>query len=173
VPCCSWWWSAIGFSYLVVTVCSHVSEERTASQCGSDGCWSNLEGGMCRLYGKVWGDFGQLQKGKRVYGLYWATWFRVFQEPCFPRSAAVVSLKMEGVHSTETPEQTSATRWEPKKLLHEQYSPWQHQNVCMSLMCFRRPTQLYVSALEWSGNYFRHAESCVCPAQYSFVPGSK
>ena len=117
VSCVSWWWPATGFSYLVVTVCSHVSEERTASQSGSGGCRSNLEGGMCRLCGKVWGDFGQLRKGKRVNGLYWTTWFRVFQELCFPRSAAVVSLKMEGVRSSETPEQTSATGREPKKTI--------------------------------------------------------
>jgi len=113
VPYVSWCWPAIGCSYLVVTVCSHVSEERTASQSGSGGCWNNMEGGMCRICGKVWGDFGQLRKGRRVYGLYWATWFRVFQEPCFSRSAAVVSLKMEGVLSSETPVQTSATRREP------------------------------------------------------------
>lgn len=171
MPYVRWWWPTIGFSYLVVTVCSHVSEERTACQFGSGGCWSNLEGGMCRLCGKVWGDFGHLRKGKRVYGLYWATWFRVFQEPCFSRSAAVVSLKMEGVRSSETPVQTSATRREPKKLLHEQYPPWQHQNVCtMSLMFYRRPTLLHVSALEWFGNYFSSRRELRIPSAIFFCP---
>jgi len=112
MPCVRWW-PDFGFSYLVVTVCPHVSEERTASKSGSGWCWSNLEGGMCQLCGKVVGDFDHLRKGKMVYGLYWATWFRVFQEPCFSRSATVVSLKMEGVRSPETPVQTSATRREP------------------------------------------------------------
>jgi hypothetical protein len=51
-----------------------------------------------------------------------------------------IALKMEGVRSSETPVQTNATRREPKKRLHEQYPPWQHQIVCVCLMCYRRPT---------------------------------
>ena len=117
--------------------------------------------GMCRLCGKVWGDFGQLElrQGQRVCDLYWVTWSRVFQEPYFWRSAAVESpeldsvlLKMDGVRSSETSVQTIATRWESKKRLHEKYPQWQHPNVCMSLMCYHRSTQFDVSALQWFGS---------------------